>query len=138
MQRISHKSDVGRLSIYHIMKGKKKVGEVQTYYTSSFNTCQVDFYNNDQELIFSEKKTSGNGCNWSPKVCSVLHGFNFQGVQFYDNCVPCEKWKGAQKRPPKGTSLTNWDSNKQAYTSCYYISGLKRLESFGFKVLSIW
>lgn len=70
------------------------------------------------------------------KLKTCLHGFKIEGVDIYDDATPVPGWKPGRPSP-KGAELTNWNSEKGMFTSCFYIGGLERLKAFGYCVYQV-
>lgn len=124
MKRITERSET-RVSVYHVMKGDKSVASVQILRTKT-GTVYADVYDGKGNLIH-QGKAGGGGHN---KERAALSGAEIDGIKIYDNAVPVDSWKKGTKAPV-GTELSNGDND------CHYISGLRRLEAFGYKVYEL-
>ena len=128
-----------------IVLNKKKlhVATVQIHTTAS--TARVDIWHMVGEQPLQQGKASGYGFD---KKAQALGGLMVDGITIYGDCVTDNKTKAFLKRFVKARglpkfSLAHWEALAEKrgmrfaniYGSVFYISGLERLEAFGYTVI---
>lgn len=116
-------------------------------------TVQAHFGNSEARVdvwgigtMLHQGKAGGYGYD---KMTAAMAGAVIDGIKLYDHCgghndkaiekalAQYNKDKTLQNKIEKrlGARFTNWSSEKQAYTSLYYCSGLDRLSALGYRII---
>ncbi len=147
MKQVRESAALKSIRIYGIFKDGERVAEVQVHYSNS-GTVRVDIWQYDGSGLVYQGKAGGYGYD---KFTAAIAGAEICGVKIYDHSVGVSDWGHSEPDKTKhpelwpilesqdkeaakkiGASFANWKDGR--YESLYYVSGLDRLQNFGYKI----